>query len=236
MASRVPIKAPPQQELRDLYFNHSWTYKTIGEKFGVSAATVCKWFKNYKIDPNRKYAIIEIGGEPHKRCMGSSHGEGGELIPLRNFHKHTNKKYGVHGRCIACETGNQSLPFEKYKPWVESIYKRLGFSETIRRLEINEKTLTNWLGLGKEISPKRIRRSNAIKIATLMLDLRRTGEVRHRKSIRRGAKLRGEQERSVTSQRDLYKRHGDNHTEQKRQSRAKKNFNRTDKFANKRVA
>jgi hypothetical protein len=220
LASRTPLPVPRREILVDLFFNQGYTYKMIASEFGASAPTVCKWFKDYKIDASRKFAVVEINGVPHKRCVGPSHAKGGELVRLDKFHKNAAKKDGVTNRCVACTTGNQMVKFAQYKPWVESIYRRLGFKETTRRLEINDWTLTQWLGKNvKHPSPQKIQRQSAIKIATLMLELRVTGEVRHRKSIRRGSALRGEIEREVSTSRDLYKPHGDQYTEQARERR-----------------
>ena len=38
-------KIPPQSELEELYYNQKLSYKRLGERYGVSDMTVCKWFK-----------------------------------------------------------------------------------------------------------------------------------------------------------------------------------------------
>jgi len=43
--SKVKVIKPPKKEL--LIFRKNNSYKTIGEKFGVSDNTVRKWFKSY---------------------------------------------------------------------------------------------------------------------------------------------------------------------------------------------
>lgn len=212
MASKIPVPMPSRDQLVQLYFKELFTYAQIGERYGVSGPTVCKWFQIYKLDPKAKYAPVKIAGKLHKWCYGPTHPPGGELLLLSKFHKDRCKKYGVHSQCAACNRAEQRVEFSKYKAWVESILRRLGFRESARRLEISERQLHEWLNH----SPMTILRPNAVKIATLMLELRQTGEVRHRKSIHRGAKFRGEEERKVKGAHDLYKPHGDIDTENAR--------------------
>jgi hypothetical protein len=111
------------------------------------------------------------------------------------------------------------VPFSpQFQGWVISIYRRLGYSETIRRLGISERTLTIWLGKNpKRSKPLTLRKENAIAIVKLMDELRKSGEVRHRFSIHRGAKIRGEKERPVYRNSDLLHRSdGDADTEARR--------------------
>lgn len=211
---------PPRDELLRLYFRELHTYESIGKIFGVSIPTVSKWFKLYKINPKLKYDIITIKGVQHKRCFGPAHPKGGELLPVSRFHRNVGKKSGYASRCAACVHGRQKVKFDQYQAWVQSIYRRLGYMETTRRLEIAERTLTQWLGKDrKRPAPQMIFRHHAVRIASLMLELRETNEVRHRDSIHRGAKVRGEIEKPVTGPRDLLVPHGDYDTEWKRQRR-----------------
>lgn len=61
-----------------------------------------------------------------------------------------------------------------------------------------------------------VRKLNAKKAMLEIVSIRRKGEIRHRKSILRGAAIRGEKERVVKARVDLYKPHGDIDSEQKR--------------------
>ena len=185
----------------------------------MSQATLSKWMKLLMIPTRGRAEIKMIGNVNHRRCHGPLHQ--GEWVPIANFHKNAGKALGTSPRCNDCRGVNQRQNFSRYKPWVESIYRRLGYSETRRRLGIAERTLTIWLGKdpGRQ-PPETIHKRNAIKIIQVMGELRITGEVRHRKSIRRGSAVRGEIERPVSRPADLLVRHGDNDTEYKRKFRA----------------
>jgi hypothetical protein len=203
---RTPVEMPMRETLWREYFEEGKTYKEISELHGnVALSTVSKWFKHYDIDPRWKYKTVMLGGKPHRRCFGPSHPPEGEILPYEKFWKNAGKRNGLQGFCVECLNGAQRVKFQPtYQMWVESIYRRLGYMETTRRLGISEKTLTIWRGKHKQReAPLTIRRSNAKKIVQVLHELKLTNEVRHRKSIHRGSAVRGEKERKVTSVNDL---------------------------------
>lgn len=215
---------PPREELVEHYDTDKKSYRQLCEIYGVSTGTISKWMNLYEI-PTRvstKLQATIIGRVPHRPCNGPLHQ--GLLVPVSKFHKNPGKPLGIQFRCIECQGYKQQVDFtETYKGWLRSIVARLGISETQRRLGISEHTLASWQGKDSNHPvPLTIRRDNAISIVTLMRELRETGEVRHRKSIRRGATVRGEKERPVTRKQDLYFRSGgDAEAEAKRISRSR---------------
>lgn len=183
--------------------------------------TLSKWFHIYEIKTDHKKpkraTLKTIGSVKHKRCYGPNHN--GDWVPINKFRKHAGKPFGINPRCKRCENPSAWVDFTfSYKAWVTSIVRRLGFSETCRRLKISQRTLSQW----QKDPPRRLRRENAESIVRVLAELRASNEVRHRKSIRRGAAARGEPERKVTSASHLYNRSdGDAGTEYKRRHRAR---------------
>lgn len=221
MASKVPIPPPDRAALKALYIEDEMSMLQISKKFGVGIGTVHKWIHDYgiearqKVNGNFRGAYKEIKGIRHKRCPGPEH-EGERYLPLDYFY--TRSSGNPHSYCIRCEgSDGRMVEFSVYyKGWIKSIVNRLGISETQRRLEISERTYQQWM----KKPPKKIFRRNARAIVHLMRELRHTGEVRHKHSIHRGAKLRGEAEREIKKPSDLYFSNGDSHADYKRKWRA----------------
>jgi hypothetical protein len=193
----------------------------------VSPSTMHKWFHQLEI-PIRtpKVCIQEVNGVPHRFCTGPTHVPPGAWVPLDKFWKSKSRPFGTHGRCVACKNSNQRVKFtDSYRAWVLSIVRRVGFMETTRRLDVSERTLHIWLGRDRYRNPPQsISRSHAVKIVQMIIELKLTGEVRHRTSIRRGAKIRGEPERAVKSNDDLYERQTDAEADYKRRRRKDPEF------------
>jgi hypothetical protein len=126
-------------------------------------------------------------------------------------------------RCKACEShakGSENLVklSNLYLGNIDHIVNRLGVMEAARRLEISQASLWN-------IRNKRVRKlkaRTARKILLLVKALNETGEVRHKKSIKHGAAMRGRPERKVKSKKDFYKTTGDLENEQHNNWRKRK--------------
>jgi hypothetical protein len=222
MASKTPLAMPPREELIELYEEKHLSFKQLSEILGVSTGTLSKWFRLYEIKtghrmPTRVRLKI-IRGIKHRRCYGPNHH--GSWVPISKFRKHQGKPFGIETRCRRCDNPNARVDFTpSYQGWLTSIYRRVGFSESCRRLGISQRTMEKWM----KSPPLQIRRNNAESIIRVLSELRTTGEVRHRKSIRRGATARGEIERKVQNPSDLLHRStGDSDTEYKRQYRRRK--------------
>jgi hypothetical protein len=219
MASRTPLPMPPREELVRQYEQEGLGFKKLGEIHHVSIATISKWFHVYEIPTQHRMSprvfLKEINGVKHRRCYGPNHT--GSWVPISKFRSHKGKPFGIESRCRRCENPDGRINFTPtYKGWLTSIYRRIGFSETCRRLEISQRTFLTW----KDNPPRQIRKKHAEAIVRVLSELRATGEVRHRKSIRRGAAARGEIERKVSRTSDLLHRSGgDADTEYKREYR-----------------
>lgn len=221
MASKVPLPPPPKEELRNFYQDDEMSMSEIALLYGVSIATVHKWIHGYGIEPrvrvngNSRGLYKEINGVRHKRCAGLNH-VGEAYLPFDYFY--TRKSGNPRSCCIRCEgLDGRRVEFSAYyKGWTKSIVNRLGVMEACRRLEISDTTYRKW----KKKPPKTILRRHARSIVHLMRELRHTGEVRHKHSIRRGSAVRGETERPVQRQSDLYtKSGGDAENEYRRRRR-----------------
>lgn len=231
MARNIPLPMPPKRELEDYYFRQKLSYSQLGEIYHVSPSTLTKWFKIYGIPArvSTKVKLKVIGKVTHRMCYGPTHPAGGAWVPVTKFHKHRSRPHGIRNRCAECNGDADTLRVPltpNFQGWLTSIVRRIGPSEAARRLEISHTTLTTWLGNSKsKPAPKSIRRENAQSIVKLIAELKVTDEVRHRKSIRRGSAIRGEAERPVKSNSDLYHRgsNGDD-AEYKRRQRQDPEF------------
>lgn len=213
---------PPREELYDEYVNQEKSFSQLSHKYGVAISTLSKWCRIYEI-PTRiqqKAQIKKIGGVDHRQCWGPDHN--GAWVPMSKFHKNPGKALGTRPRCAACSGTPQQVNFTPtYQAWLKSIVNRIGLAEAHRRLGVSERTIRTWMGKERTRQiPATIRRKHAIEIAKLLAQLKLTQEVRHRKSIKRGATKRGEAEREITSPKDYYKPHGDLDTEQARRRRS----------------
>lgn len=170
-----------------------------------------------------RYKIID--GERHKMCNGPLHGEGGAWMPLHSFWtmKSGPRAGKPMSRCIACErvyrgrlVNSGIVPVSKVYFIFRELEARIGRAEACRRLGMSHNL---WWRLDKRIY-KNMEKRTVAKAMGLLQELRDKDEVRHRDSIRYGASARGRVEREVKSWTDLYRPHGDNHTEYKRKQRA----------------
>lgn len=223
-----PLPVPAQAELEDLYLGKMMSTAALSKHYGASTATIHKWLHGYEI-PMRPIGtnakMKKVGGRWLRQCTGPLHPEG-EWLPLEKFH--TYKKRGrvsMRATCKRCDdaTGKfrPRIAFDaKKQAWLESIVNRIGLAEACRRLGISGRTMRTWRGRDPQrMRPKSLERKSMLALVTLMRELRETGEVRHRLSIRSGGARRGFPERVPTSQRDLYRPHGDQDTEARRRHR-----------------
>jgi len=95
------------------------------------------------------------------------------------------------------------------------LQRRLGKAETLRRMGISQNF---WYRVENHIYVN-MRRTTARKAISLLAEVRKDGEVRHRASIHRGATRRGESERIPVKQKDLYVPTGDKQVEVRRNYR-----------------
>lgn len=155
-------------------------------------------------------------GELQKRCNGPLHPSGGAFLPLRSFwvHKSGPRKGKPLSQCQECEKikrgrhPRQSGLIKVEDVWFvfQELQNRLGKAETIRRLHVSQNF---WMRAEKGIY-RNMRRTTAVKGVKLLAQVRRDNEVRHRDSIKHGAKSRGREERVPVRQSDLYRPTGDN--------------------------
>src|SRR4029077_298468 len=178
--------------------------------------TVSHWLKKRGIPARPQHAVFHfriIGGKKHKLCRGPDH-HGGQWLPVEHFIYRNGK---IRARCRSCESkakGSENLvPLtDSYLGQVDHIVNRLGVMEAARRLEIAQASLWN-------IRNKRVRKlkaRTARKIIVLVKTLNETGEVRHKDSIKHGAKMRGKPEREVQKRQDFYSQTGDHENAQHR--------------------
>lgn len=212
---------PDRKQLVKLYLHDKKTLQQIGSKYGFSGNTVGKWLKMHDI-PTRpsspQFDIKRIKGQLHKTCRGPSHKEQ-KYIPLDRFHKRPDGM--PRGECMVCESfRHNSEPLQDFTPFyqgrLESIVNRLGVMEASRRLQISQPALWNLRHPRRGV---KIKARTARSILLLLQELNASKEVRHKKSIRYGAYLRGKPEREVISAKDLYKKDGDQEAERGRSRR-----------------
>lgn len=218
MRSNVKLTVPPRAELLYWYRDQNKTFREMTEIYGgISAATLTKWFKIHEITTSKVLTKV-ISGKVHRRCNGQFHN--GRYVPIEQFTKNKHKPTGTDARCKKCSGVAGRVPFTpQYEAWLESIVRRLGWCETVRRLEISERTLLSWQGKDCKPKPKTIFRQHAVKLVEIIAELKATGEVRHRLSIRRGSAIRGEKERKVNHGSNLYVPTSDLDTQQRNKIR-----------------
>jgi hypothetical protein len=224
----VKIPVPEREVLVDLYYNQGLRYNKIAEYLGVSQTVIFNWMKLHDIpprpNPQFESRVTVKNGKTYKTCYGPLHNEDERDIPIESFHRRGAGE-NVRWRCKACESFRKGIdgyvPVDKFAPWLESIVRRIGAYEASRRLNINPTTIIEIRsGKAKTGKPKRfIEKRTARSIVRLLAELRETGEVRHRDSIRHGSSARGRTERKVTARSDLYVPGGDVDTERRRNNR-----------------
>lgn len=213
---------PPREELVANY-EQGMNYTQLCEIYGVSPGTMSKWFGIYKIKarvPRVEKKVID--GKVYRKCFGPLHDETNWWVPIEKFWKNRCKSGGTQPRCVDCKGNKQRVKFTSvYQGWVISIVRRIGVIEAGRRIDVHDVTLRTWMGKERRCKPpETLQRHHAEAIVRVLGELKLTGEVRHRKSIKRGATIRGEKEREVKSGKDLYHRaQGNLDAEYKRQRR-----------------
>lgn len=212
--NKLPI--PPRDELVNLYLDQWKSFAEIGRIYNTSNSTVMRWCRLYGIPARPQhftYQVKTLKGVPHRQCKGPLHSSPA-WVPFDGFIKLPDGQPRSH--CRMCEFHSRgsepTVEFDqRYRMWVQSIIRRIGLMEAARRMGISDSTISDW----QHRPPPRIKRRNARKIVILLAELRETQEVRHRKSIKHGAKLRGHEERPVIRQRDLLFSEGDRDQEKR---------------------
>jgi len=230
-----PERIPSRQVLQRLYVNERRSCQSIGREFHVSASTVHRWLRLAGIPtrpPYPTYDLKTIGGIPHKLCRGPRHREG-VWLPVDDFKY---RKDEIRAQCNDCEREHHDvdalLDFKEPLPGIlAGVVHRIGIQEASRRLGISQPTVSKLYKTFRVINGKRglpveqmvtrlkIRRSTAEKILLTMHELRETGEVRHKHSIKHGASQRGREEREIRTRRDYYYQTGDLENAQHRAKR-----------------
>jgi len=154
------------------------------------------------------------GGKMFKFCRGPLHRDGA-WICVDDFYLNKSKSKQGKGiyrsHCKRCENFyhygkmNWLVPREQIEFAVEELIRKLGTVETARRLG---RTGT-WMRLFKHGEIRRVQYRTAEVILRTLFEVRKTGEVRHRLSIKHGAAARGRAERKPSQPRDFYKVTGD---------------------------
>lgn len=220
MLGFLPV-IPEYSELYKLYIQDRLSCRQIADEFHVTPTTVSHWLRRRGIKARPKsssHYFRIIDGRKHKRCRGPLHKDG-RWLPLENFIYPNGK---IRSQCKACDShykGSESLvPLTNfYLAQFQFCINCLGIMEASRRIEISQSAL--WSIRRNKV--RKIKAKTARKVLLLVKTLNDTGEVRHRLSIRHGAKARGRKERIPTARNDFYKRSGDLDTEQHRILRRK---------------
>jgi hypothetical protein len=224
----TPLPVPPRGEMERLYWTELYSMSKLARHYGVGIGTIHKWMHQLDIEPrtNGTPAVTRMhNGEKQRHCKGVTHPEGVWLLESKfriGKKVHKGRRYMIRAmECMECyEAEGRPLPrvpfTSSYKAWVKSIVNRIGISESYRRLGVSEKAFQHWRGTNP---PKTLTRHHARAIVNLMRELRETGEVRHRRSIRSGGAIRGFPEHVPRRNSDYYRPHGDNDTEARRKHR-----------------
>lgn len=186
--------------------------------YGRADVTVHQWLKKYEI-PRRtreQQAFKLIDGALHKKCNGPTH-SGWVWLPVTQFWK---SKYSrLRAQCITCESAVQNsetlIDISTVYFALDELIRRLGVAEAGRRVGISDKTVTTIHR--KQVY--KVKRKTARKIIAALHEVRQAEEVRHRKSIRHGAYLRGREEKTPQHRSEFYKPTGDTDLEFRRRYR-----------------
>jgi hypothetical protein len=217
---RARSSSPGREVLHHLYWVKNLSLREIGERFHVSPQTALLWMRKEHIERRpsaQQLKVKKVGLTSYKLCKGPLH-RAGVWVKFEDF---TKRPDGMpRSQCRACEShhkgAEQQVDFRgKYQGWLDSCVNRLGIVETARRLQMTQEQI--WVLRSRP--PLKIRRRTARKILHLLNELNKTGEVRHKDSIRHGATQRGREERQVVYWNDYYRPHGDQQTGTKRSSR-----------------
>lgn len=217
-------EVPPSEELEKLYWKQGRSMKQIGLVYGVSMHIVQAWMKSYNM-PRRtssRSKITVINNVDHKWCRGLPETHPGKWVPTSDF-----LVSGINTPryiCRYCENYRSGVEVmiaydQKYQMWLESIVRRIGVTETSRRIGVHVVTIAKWRD--PERRPPTLRRRNARKIVKVLHDVLKSEEIRHKRSIRYGATERGRKEREVTHMHDHLYPTPDHEVEKRRENRRK---------------
>jgi DNA-binding transcriptional regulator YdaS (Cro superfamily) len=170
----------------------------------------------------KRYEERTYRGKLQRRCFGQIHS--GEWQDVENFRFRPEDAFRVRrdgtlarrSNCRACEYADRNkpafpreivgyVPVDRYKPFMLEIRHRLGSKAAARRIGIGETTWSNWFN-GRT---QRAQRESIFKLLVAVREVRETDEVRHKKSIRRGAEARGESVERPKNRLDFYVPTGD---------------------------
>ena len=144
-----------------------------------------------------------------KRCNGPLHK--GVYAPLDEFWYHKSgkragKPFSMCKSCISVVKGRNykrgMVPWERVKFVFDELSFRLGKMEALRRVGVS----SNYITRRDKEGLKTVRLEIAARAMQELKKCRESNEVRHRKSIRYGASIRGSEEREIRRDRDYYNR------------------------------
>lgn len=173
-----------------------------------------------------------IDGVEHKLCSGPGHDEPTWLPATEKYFyvfKNGKRAGYLTSRCRLCSNWDKlkspglsgRVPISDVKQYFTEGVNRIGVVEFARRTGISESTISYIIrGSKNGVRYKTVQKQIVRKCFLEVISLRRKEEVRHRKSIARGATMRGEPEREILdAQHDLYRPHGDLDAENRRRLR-----------------
>jgi len=111
------------------------------------------------------------------------------------------------------------VPVAKVRPYFIEGVSRVGFIEFCRRTGLADRTVTNALRGLANGRPYSVQKRIVRKVMLEVISMRRKNEVRHRDSIRHGAKQRGREEKVPSARRDFYRPQGDDENEARKRHR-----------------
>lgn len=159
-------------------------------------------------------------------CTGPGHDEPTWLPATEKYfyqHKSGAQVGQFQSRCRLCFNWNRLkspgisgwVPYKDAYPFVYEAVARVGIMEAARRTGLSRSTLHKFLH-GQHIHMQK----RTLRVIMLeVISMRRKGEVRHRNSIRTGAYLRGQVEKTPTRQHHFNGWHNDSEGERKKRAR-----------------
>lgn len=166
----------------------------------------------------KRYRIRRKDGRDYKFCRGPLHE--GQWLPIENFKYRAKPRAdgskALKAWCNACEQAARNkpenpllisgfVPLSQYLVFIHELENRLGSTEAARRSGVGKSTWARWKNGSREYAQAQ----SIYKVLSALREVRKTDEVRHVKSIRRGAAIRGEIEKTPVERRDFYKPTGD---------------------------
>lgn len=162
-----------------------------------------------------------IDGVQHKLCNGPLHASEGAWLPLRAFwtFKSGPRAGKPVSRCAACSRVDRGrdpnsglVPVGPVYFIFYEIQARIGKAEACRRLGMSHNL---WSRLENRVY-ERMEKQSVRNAIILLRELRANNEVRHRRSIKSGATMRGKEERKPTHRSHYYSQVDDHKAEIKR--------------------